>query len=161
MKTWFVKNNNLDPRNVVIVDVAPCTAKKAEIRRPELNASADFWNIPELRDTDISITTRELAQWIQEEGIDFSGIADSDFDKVFGESTGGGRIFGNSGGVMEAAIRTAYYFFTGRKAPKDFIPFEPIQDSMVSKKLLSSLVISSFMSLLSVAWAMPVNSWMN
>lgn len=142
MKTWFVKNNNLDPRNVVIVDVAPCTAKKAEIRRPELNASADFWNIPELRDTDISITTRELAQWIQEEGIDFSGIADSDFDKVFGESTGGGRIFGNSGGVMEAAIRTAYYFFTGRKAPKDFIPFEPVRGLDGVKK--ASVVFGHF-----------------
>lgn len=127
MKTWFVKQQNLDPKDVVIVDVAPCTAKKAEIRRPELNASAAYWNQEDLRDTDISITTRELAEWIKSEGIDFDQLEDDHFDKVFGESTGGGRIFGNSGGVMEAALRAAYYFFTGRKAPADFIPFEPVR----------------------------------
>lgn len=127
IKTWFAKKKNIDPKNIVVVDVAPCTAKKAEIKRPEMNASAAFWNIPELRDTDISITTRELAEWIKADGVDFAGLDDSEFDKMFGLSSGGGKIFGNSGGVMEAALRAAYYFFTGRKAPADFVPFEPVR----------------------------------
>ena len=127
IKTWFAKKNNIDPKKIVNVCVTPCTAKKAEIRRPEFNSSSIYWDMPELRDTDICITTRELAAWIQEEGIDFSALEDSEFDRAFGESSGGGKIFGNSGGVMEAAIRTAYHMFTGRPAPKDFIPFEPVR----------------------------------
>lgn len=127
IKTWFAKKNNIDPKKIVNVCVTPCTAKKAEIRRPEFNSASVYWDIPELRDTDICITTRELAAWIQEEGLDFANLEDSGFDRAFSESSGGGKIFGNSGGVMEAAIRTAYYMFTGRPAPKDFIPFEPVR----------------------------------
>ena len=66
--------------------------------------------------------------------IDFANLEDGQFDKAFGEASGGGRIFGNSGGVMEAAIRTAYHMFTGRPAPKDFIPFEPVRGLQGVKK---------------------------
>lgn len=125
IKTWFAKKKNIDPKKIVNVCVTPCTAKKAEIRRPELNASSIFWDMPELRDTDICITTRELAAWMKAENIDFDTLEDSDFDHTFGESSGGGRIFGNAGGVMEAALRNAYHTATGNKAPQDFIPFEP------------------------------------
>ena len=69
-------------------------------RRPELSAAGLFWDEPEIRDTDICITTRELAQWIQDENIDFANLEDGQFDKAFGEASGGGRIFGNSGGVF-------------------------------------------------------------
>lgn len=134
IKTWFAQKNNIDPKKIINVCVTPCTAKKAEIRRPEMNASSVFWDMPELRDTDICITTRELAEWIQEEEIDFTNLEESPFNKAFGDSSGGGKIFGNSGGVMEAAIRTAYYFFTGRKASKDFIPFEPVRGLQGVKK---------------------------
>ena len=75
-----------------------------------------------------------MAKWIQEENIDFDALENSHFDKTFGSSSGGGRIFGNSGGVMEAAIRTAYHMFTGRPAPKDFIPFEPVRGLQGVKK---------------------------
>lgn len=126
-KTWFAETKNIDPKKIVNVCVTPCTAKKAEIRRPEFNVSANFWDIPELRDTDICITTRELAGWIKEAGLDFEQLQEGAFDRVFGQASGGGIIFGNTGGVMEAAIRTAYYFFTGRTAPKDFIPFEDVR----------------------------------
>ena len=134
IKTYFAQQKNIDPKKIVNVCVTPCTAKKAEIRRPELSASGLFWDEPEIRDTDICITTRELAQWIKDENIDFEALEDSQFDKAFGEASGGGRIFGNTGGVMEAAIRTAYYFFTGRPAPKDFVPFEPVRGLQGVKK---------------------------
>ena len=127
IKTFFAQKKDLDPSKIVNVCVTPCTAKKAEILRPEFNSSSIFWDIPGMRDTDICITTRELADWIKEENIDFANLEDSQFDSTFGDASGGGRIFGNSGGVMEAAIRTAYYLFTGRPAPKDFIPFEPVR----------------------------------
>ena len=127
IKTFFAQKKEIDPSKIVNVCVTPCTAKKAEILRPEFNSSSIFWDIPGMRDTDICITTRELADWIKEENIDFVNLEDSQFDSTFGDASGGGRIFGNSGGVMEAAIRTAYYLFTGRPAPKDFIPFEPVR----------------------------------
>lgn len=124
IKTWFAKQKNIDPRKIVNVCVTPCTAKKAEIRRPELNGASIFWDMPELRDTDICITTRELAQWIKEENIPFDMLDNSSFSRAFGKSSGGGRIFGNAGGVMEAALRNAYHTVTGNAAPKEFMPLE-------------------------------------
>ncbi|NJE35576.1 MULTISPECIES: [FeFe] hydrogenase, group A [Megasphaera] len=134
IKTFFAQKKDIDPSKIVNVCVTPCTAKKAEILRPEFNSSSIFWDVPEMRDTDICITTRELANWIKEENIDFAALEDSKFDTAFGESSGGGKIFGNSGGVMEAAIRTAYHLFTGRPAPKDFIPFEEVRGQEGVKK---------------------------
>lgn len=133
-KTYFAKKAGIDPKKIVNVCITPCTAKKAEIRRPELQAAADYWEMDGLRDTDYCLTTRELARWIREEGIDFDSLADASFDHVFGEASGAGVIFGNSGGVMEAALRTAYYFFTGREAPAVFLPFEPIRGMEGVKK---------------------------
>lgn len=118
---------DIEAENIVNVCVTPCTAKKSEIRRPELKASSQYWDIPGIRDTDYCITTRELARWMEDEGIDFDALEDSPFDDVFGQASGGGIIFGNTGGVMEAALRTAYYMFTGRKAPAIFLPFEPVR----------------------------------
>lgn len=127
IKTYFAKMKDIETENIVNVCVTPCTAKKAEIRRPELNASSQYWDIPGIRDTDYCITTRELARWMTDEGLDFDALEDSPFDEVFGRASGGGIIFGNTGGVMEAALRTAYYLFTGRKAPAIFLPFEPVR----------------------------------
>ena len=95
IKTYFAQQKNIDPKKIVNVCVTPCTAKKSEIRRPQLSAAGLFWDEPEIRDTDICITTRELAKWIQEENIDFDSLENSQFDKTFGSSSGGGRIFGN------------------------------------------------------------------
>ena len=127
IKTYFAQQKNIDPKKIVNVCVTPCTAKKAEIRRPELSAAGLFWDEPEIRDTDICITTRELAQWIQDENIDFANLEDGQFDKAFGEASGGGRIFGNSGGVMEAALRTLVYLKTGKPADEEFLHFEEVR----------------------------------
>lgn len=126
-KTYFAEKMGLDPKKIVAVCVTPCTAKKFEIRREEMNASAAYWNEPSMRDTDYCITTRELAKWLREENVDFASLEDSAFDPLLGQASGGGIIFGNTGGVMEAAVRAAYYFITGEQPPASLIPFEDIR----------------------------------
>lgn len=98
-KTYFAEKNGLDPRNIFVVSVMPCTAKKFEIQRPEMGRDG-------YRDVDANLTTRELARMIRQAGIDFAHLPDEDFDDVLGESTGAAVIFGVTGGVMEAALRT-------------------------------------------------------
>ncbi|WP_295271338.1 [FeFe] hydrogenase, group A [Veillonella sp.] len=115
IKTYFAKKMNIDPEKIVSVSVAPCTAKKFEIRRPEQNKSAAYWEKEELRDTDYCITTREFGKWIRESGIDFIQVEESQMDKYIGAETGGSVIFCNTGGVMEAAVRSAYKFITGEE----------------------------------------------
>lgn len=126
-KTYFAEKKGLDAKKIVAVCVTPCTAKKFEIRREEMNASAAYWNEPTMRDTDYCITTRELAKWIREENIDFDTLENSHFDDLMGEASGGGIIFGNTGGVMESAMRAAYEFVTKEKAPASLIPFQEIR----------------------------------
>lgn len=127
IKTYFAKKMGIDPRKIVNVALTPCTAKKFEIRREEMNAAGQKLDIPELRDMDNVITTRELALWAKEAGIDFVSLEDSDFDKLMGEASGAGVIFGNTGGVMEAALRTAYAYFTGEQPPKEMLKLEPVR----------------------------------
>lgn len=127
IKTYFAKKMKIDPARIVTVCVTPCTSKKAEIARPERNASGRYWKQPAMRDTDYCITTRELAQWIKDKDIDFTNLEESEFDSVFGESSGGGTIFGNSGGVMESALRTLMYLQTGETADAEFLHFEPVR----------------------------------
>lgn len=102
---------SVDKENIVVVSVMPCVAKKSEARREEMNSSG-------FSDVDIVITTRELAKMIKEAGIDFRNIDDGKFDNPLGESTGAAVIFGSSGGVMEAALRTAYEIMTNKELPK-------------------------------------------
>ena len=106
VKTYYAEKANVDPRNIVVVSVMPCTAKKFEANRPELGRHG-------MADVDMVITTRELARMIKEAGIDFVNLPDEDFDSLMGQSTGAGVIFGATGGVMEAALRTAYELITG------------------------------------------------
>ena len=106
VKTYYAEKANVDPRNIVVVSVMPCTAKKFEAKRPELGRHG-------MADVDMVITTRELARMIKEAGIDFVNLPDEDFDSLMGQSTGAGVIFGVTGGVMEAALRTAYELITG------------------------------------------------
>lgn len=98
-KTFFAEKNDLDPRDIFVVSVMPCTAKKFEIQRPEMGRDG-------YRDVDANLTTRELARMIRQAGIDFVHLPDEEFDDVLGESTGAAVIFGVTGGVMEAALRT-------------------------------------------------------
>ena len=126
-KTYFAEKMGLDAKQIVAVAVTPCTAKKFEIRRDEMNSSAEYWDVPEMRDTDYCITTRELAKWLRAEEINFDELEDSTFDPLMGEASGGGIIFGNTGGVMESAMRAAYKLATGEDAPQTLIPFEAIR----------------------------------
>ncbi|MBS5113198.1 MAG: [FeFe] hydrogenase, group A [Coprobacillus cateniformis] len=127
VKTYFAKKMNLDPTKIVNVAVTPCTAKKYEIRREEMCDAGKYLGIEGMRDMDYVITTRELAKWAKEENIDFASLEDSSFDPLMGEASGAGVIFGNSGGVMEAALRTAYEIMTGQSAPADLLAYTPVR----------------------------------
>ena len=106
VKSYYAQKAGIDPKDIAVVSVMPCTAKKFEATREELSATG-------YPDVDEVITTRELAHMIKEAGIDFATLPDSDFDSMLGESTGAAVIFGATGGVMEAALRTAYEVITG------------------------------------------------
>ena len=111
-KTYYAEKMGLDPHNIVSVSVMPCTAKKFEVGRDNMSAAGEG-----MPDMDISITTRELARMIERAGIRFADLPDEDFDPALGESTGASVIFGATGGVMEAALRTAVELVTGESAP--------------------------------------------
>ncbi|MDA3821438.1 MAG: NADH-dependent [FeFe] hydrogenase, group A6, partial [Bacteroidales bacterium] len=108
IKTYYAEKNNVDPADIVTVALMPCTAKKFECNRPEMTDSG-------YKDVDFGLTTRELAQMFKEAGIDLPNLEKTEFDNPFGDRTGSGVIFGASGGVMEAAIRTVYELVTGKK----------------------------------------------
>ena len=127
IKTYFAKKKGLDPAKIVNVALTPCTAKKFEIRREEMSDAADYLKIEGLRDMDAVITTRELAKWAKEEGVDFASLEDSAYDDYMGEGSGAGVIFGNTGGVMEAALRTAYELITGKEAPAPLLDLQPVR----------------------------------
>lgn len=110
-KTYFAKQNDLDPRDIYVVSVMPCTAKKFEIARPEFGRDG-------YRDVDANLTTRELARMIRQAGLDFAHLPEEEFDDMLGESSGAGVIFGVTGGVMEAALRTVVDVLTGEDMPR-------------------------------------------
>lgn len=108
-KTYLAQKLEVDQKDMVVVSVMPCVAKKYESKRAELA------NEEGLSDVDIVITTRELGEMIKALSLDFPNLEDSDFDELMGESSGAGDIFGTTGGVIEAALRTAYYMITGEE----------------------------------------------
>ena len=108
IKTWYAQQHGLDPRDIVTVALMPCSAKKFECNRPEMDASG-------FKDVDYGLTTRELAKMISEAGLDLVRLPKSGFDEPFGTATGSGVIFGATGGVMEAALRTVIELVTGTK----------------------------------------------
>ncbi|HOD11716.1 MAG TPA: NADH-dependent [FeFe] hydrogenase, group A6 [Candidatus Omnitrophota bacterium] len=106
-KTYFAEKNKIDPKRICVVSIMPCTSKKFEIiRSQEMFSSGQ-------QDVDLSLTTRELARMIRQAGIDFKNLPDEEPDHILGDYAGGGTIFGTTGGVMEAALRTAYNMITG------------------------------------------------
>lgn len=128
-KTYFAKQNDLDPRDIYVVSVMPCTAKKFEIARPEFGRDG-------YRDVDANLTTRELARMIRQAGLDFVHLPEEEFDDMLGESSGAGVIFGVTGGVMEAALRTVVDVLTGEDMPRleydDVRGLEGIKEATVS-----------------------------
>ncbi|MEG0769172.1 MAG: NADH-dependent [FeFe] hydrogenase, group A6 [Ruthenibacterium sp.] len=119
-KTYYAEKMGLNPADIVVVSVMPCTAKKFEIGRDDMCAAGK--GIP---DNDISITTRELSRMIAKAGINFTALPDEDFDPALGESTGASTIFGATGGVMEAALRTAAEVVTGK--PLENVEFHDVR----------------------------------
>ena len=120
-KTYYAELAGIDPKDIVSVSIMPCTAKKFESARPEMNASG-------YRDVDYVLTTRELARMIKEAGIDFLNLKEEDYDAPMGEYTGAATIFGATGGVMEAALRTVYAVVTGENLPSlDITPVRGLE----------------------------------
>src|SRR4030065_426184 len=119
-KTYFAQKMKLDPSGIVSVSIMPCTAKKYEADRPEMRASG-------YKDIDYVLTTRELAIMIKQAGIDFRNLEPTHYDSIMGNSTGAGVIFGATGGVMEAALRTAYELVTGREVPFPNLNITPVR----------------------------------
>lgn len=115
VKNYFIKKHNLNKEDVFTVAITPCTAKKMEISREEIDG------------TDLVITTTELANMIKEEEIDFNNLEDGNYDSLLQEASGAGMIFGNTGGVMEAALRTAYHILTGEELEKEKIEFKDVR----------------------------------
>ena len=118
IKTFYAKETGIDPADIVTVALMPCSAKKFECNRPEMHASG-------YKDVDYGLTTRELAKMIKEAGIHLPEMPKSGFDDPFGDASGAGLIFGATGGVMEAALRTVYELVTGRPVPFKNLNIEP------------------------------------
>ena len=120
MKTYYAEKNAIDPKDLFVVSVMPCTAKKFEIGRDDMSAAGE--GIP---DIDVSLTTRELAAMIKRAGIRFRDLPDEAFDPAFGIASGAGHIFGVTGGVMEAALRTVAEIVTGK--PLENVEFHEVR----------------------------------
>jgi len=119
-KTYYAEKINIKAQDMIVVSIMPCTAKKFECDRPEMRDSG-------YKDVDYVLTTRELAMMIRQAGIDFDKLEDENYDRVLGESTGAAVIFGATGGVMEAALRTAYEIVTGREVPFTNLNIQPVR----------------------------------
>jgi len=119
-KTYYAERMNKNPADMIVVSIMPCTAKKFEADRPEMRGSG-------YKDVDFVLTTRELGMMVRQAGIDFNKLENESYDSILGESTGAGVIFGNTGGVMEAALRTAYEIITGREVPFSNLSIKPVR----------------------------------
>lgn len=119
-KTYYAKKKGIDPKNMVSVSIMPCVAKKFEANRPEMRDSG-------YQDVDYVLTTRELAMMVKQAGINFIKLPDENYDSIMGDSTGAAVIFGATGGVMEAALRTAYEIVTGREVPFTNLNISPVR----------------------------------
>ncbi len=119
-KTYYAEIAGVDPAKIIVVSVMPCTAKKFEAQRPEMMDSG-------FQDVDYVLTTRELARMVKQAGIEFTELEDEKCDSLLGTHTGAAVIFGATGGVMEAALRTAYELVTGREVPFDHLDIMPVR----------------------------------
>ena len=111
-KTYYAEKLGLDPAKMFVVSIMPCTAKKYELSRTDEMYASGY------KDVDVALTTRELARMLKQSGVDFLNLPDGTADSLLGDYTGAGTIFGATGGVMEAALRTAYFYATGKKLEK-------------------------------------------
>ena len=119
-KTYYAQKRGINPKDIVSVSIMPCTAKKFEADRPEMRSSG-------YKDVDYVLTTRELAKMIKQAGVNFAKLEDVKYDSIMGESTGAAVIFGATGGVMEAALRTVHEIVTGRPVPFENLNITPVR----------------------------------
>jgi iron-only hydrogenase group A len=129
-KSFYAEKAGIDPATMSVVSIMPCTAKKRETHRPEMRGSYEWWKgkgkeASPWFDVDYALTTRELARMIKEAGIDMAGLPEEDFDDPLGRSTGAAALFGATGGVMEAALRTVYEIVEGKTLPE--LEFQPLR----------------------------------
>ena len=129
IKNYFASMKNLNPSDIVTISLAPCVSKKSEIKNDENN--------------DYVITTSELAMMIREQEIDFKTCKEQAFDSLLGKGSGAGIIFGSSGGVMEAALRTAYFLLNHRNAPEDFFRLEKVRGNLSIKEATIDLGVQT------------------
>lgn len=120
-KTYYAEQSGIDPAKIHQVSIMPCTAKKYELERTDEMYASGY------KDVDIALTTRELARMIKQSGIAFKELADESADSILGTYSGAGLIFGATGGVMEAALRTAFYRITGKNLEKEAIDIHPVR----------------------------------
>lgn len=115
IKTYFADKNNIDSSDIVTIAITPCTSKKMEIKRKEIS------------DGDYVLTTNELGIFLKEEGINLNDLEEKEFDTLVGNGSGAGVIFGNSGGVSEAIIRTIYHYITGKDPESNLLNYEQVR----------------------------------
>ncbi len=125
VKSYYAEKMGIDPKKIFVVSIMPCTAKKFEVQRPELGTDGR-------PDVDVSLTTRELARMIRRAGIKFTELPDEVCDPMLGQASGAGHIFGATGGVMEAALRTAYEVVTGKTLEK--VEFHDVRGTAAIKE---------------------------
>ncbi|MFA6472394.1 MAG: NADH-dependent [FeFe] hydrogenase, group A6 [Candidatus Latescibacterota bacterium] len=156
IKTYYAEINNIDPADIVTIALMPCSAKKFECNRIEMQDSG-------FKDVDYGLTTRELAQMIREAGIDLPNVPKSDFDDPFGTATGSGVIFGASGGVMEAALRTVYEIVTGLVADPDALAGQVSEirgfDGIKYKELTLPTKLGPVPDILKMRKDLPFKDW--
>ncbi|MDO4587058.1 MAG: [FeFe] hydrogenase, group A [Planctomycetia bacterium] len=127
IKTWFAQQNQIDPAKIINIAIAPCTAKKEEILRPGMNAAGLYHEQPSIRDIDLAITTREIGQLFKSSNIKLMQLKNGTFDPLLGTASGAGMIFGNTGGVLEATVRTAYWLLNKEEPPESFLKWEEVR----------------------------------
>ena len=126
-KTYFAKQRGIDPAKIYHVALTPCTAKKAEILLAGMNASGIYHKNDAMRDVDVALTCRELGYLFNMAGINLPQLADAAFDPIMGTGSGAGMIFGNTGGVTEATLRTAYWLINKEPPPQEFYEMKPVR----------------------------------
>jgi ferredoxin hydrogenase len=127
VKTYFAKQQGIDPANIYHVALTPCTAKKAEILLSDMNASGVYHENASMRDMDVALTCRELGYLFNMARINLPQLSDAAYDPVMGTGSGAGMIFGNTGGVTEAALRTAYWLINKEPPPQEFYELKPVR----------------------------------
>jgi len=125
-KTYYAEVNGIDPERIVSVSIMPCTGKKFEATREELNDAGRYWNKEGIKDVDYVLTTRELSLLLKEKRINLNNLPEENYDSLMAEGSGAGLIFGKTGGVMQAAVRSAYFLLTGQDCPPEFFEMRSI-----------------------------------